>query len=144
MQSKVYRMKQMFSISAVVLSAFLLLTLSALPHHHHRGQVHIAMESCEHEEESQQLPESKHGTCCVAEHEFVLPRSGEEQKCKASPGKAHHHIGLFPIYFIVNDFLYCFTPEIIPKAGFKIPISFYTSAETNRFHGLRAPPLILS
>lgn len=88
----------------------------------------------------------RHDTTCIAEANYYI-NPGNKVKIKApscdncdNPG----HIHLFPLLYLVSDFLIYPAHNTYTKPKQGEYILFYTSAEVSQFHGLRAPPFVLS
>ena len=142
-------MKKKFSISLISLAALMMLALNIVPHHHHDGAVCVITERCEEdntindEHTGHSDRDMDHGKSCVIESDFVITQT-DETRCKVSSCGHPDHVHFFPILYIVADVLLSPAETISSKPEYGEYISFYTSAETSRFHGLRAPPFILS
>lgn len=126
--------------------------LAIVPHHHHEGLVCVVMEICEqdnqvndeHTEHSDLPSDSEHEKSCVGESEYTAPRAANEIKCKISSCQNHDFTHLFPIFFLAADILSFDTGTSTSDFKYGEYISFYKSSEASQFHGLRAPPFIIS
>jgi hypothetical protein len=145
--------KREISISSITVSIVFMLALMAMPHHHHDGLTCITAETREadravHDEHAcrGEAPGNAHTTTCVSEAEYLAPSSRDESRGKIFAGKDHDHqlISLFPVYYLVAGALNVDARVDSSAIAPGEHISFYTSAEATRFHGLRAPPLPLS
>lgn len=146
-------MKRIISITSIAISVFVLLMFAILPHHHHEGAACIMMEFCEwdntvndeHTHHSE-VPNEGHNESCIFESKYIVSNFNNEIKCKASSCKDynHNHIQLFSVYFLAEDLLNFDTGNFCLSTEYGESISFYKLAEANQFHGLRAPPAILS
>ena len=154
-------MKKKIAISPIVLAILIVLVTGAIPHHHHDNGVicfhvihyaenhggndgHDATNDAHH---SAQSGHSCHDDPnCIAETTYYTNPDGEI-KIKAPSfenGDNPVYNPFFPLLYLVSDFLInpAYNTYTKPKQGEYL--LFYTSAEVSRFHGLRAPPFILS
>jgi hypothetical protein len=135
-------MKKKVSISFIALAAAVMLVLNAVPHHHHHdGVACVVMEHCEKDHPADD--DVQHGLSCVAESDYIIPNTDLRIKCSVSScGNCDHpdHIHFFPIPLLVADALLYLSETVNTRPEYGEYISFYTSAEASRFHGLRAPP----
>jgi hypothetical protein len=79
----------------------------------------------------------------VAEEEFLISSSDFDFKCGVTDCNDHNHLEhISPLLFSLQDYFSVVNdyPLIKPEYG-ELPL-LYKSAETSRFHGLRAPPFI--
>jgi hypothetical protein len=130
--------KKNVSILFIALASFILLALAVVPHHHHDGFPCAAVEH-------RDLPGDCEQGECVAESEYTAPKTIDETKCKIASCRNHDFNHLFPVFFLAADFL-SFTTEISisdNKCGEYI-LLLYKSSDANLFHGLRAPPFVIS
>jgi hypothetical protein len=143
-------LKKRLSISLVSLAALMVLVMNVLPHHHHGDSVCVVMEHCEkddsagggHADHSDDMTD--HGKECVFETVVAtITQTDSESRCKVSACGDPYHVHLFHVLYIVAEVLPdpAETPDFKPDHGEYV--SFYTSAEASRFHGLRAPPISL-
>jgi hypothetical protein len=120
----------------------MLLMVNFVPHHHHDGFVCMVRDNFVNDEHADHHDERDmvHDYLCIAEAEFIVPRIENEIKCEVSSCDNPDHVHIFPILFLVSDFL--LFPSSISSIKFEYGdyVSFYTSAETSRFCGLRGPP----
>ncbi|MGV8139175.1 MAG: DUF6769 family protein [Mangrovibacterium sp.] len=143
-------MKKKFHISLIALAALMMLVLKIVPHHHHNGAACMIMERCEKDNsvDDEHTGHSKndmnHGKTCIIEADYISPQIDNGTKCKVSSCGNPGHIHFFPILYLVSDLLLYPGETISPKSEYGEYISFYISAEASQFHGLRAPPFILS
>jgi len=144
-----FSLKRRISISFIALSTLMLLVLSFVPHHHHEGIFCVIMERCE-QDDAVNDEHTQHGDAtdnhrqsCIAEAEYLALQSGNETKCKVSCDNPDH-THLYPILFLVADFVLHNADKLSVKAEYREYTSFNKSAETSRFLGLRAPPIFLS
>lgn len=146
-------MKRKISILSIAVSVLVLLVFAILPHHHHEEMACLIMEFCEQDDavndehtHHNEAPEEGHNGSCISESEYIVSNFNDETKCKVSSCKGynHNHILFFPVYFLVADLLNFDIGKSCPKTEYGEYISFYKSAEATQFHGLRAPPAILS
>ena len=145
-------MKRTISILFVSLSILMLLMHTVVPHHHHDGYVCFAIIECdEHNHENdehtkhQGLPDDcEHTLSCFANSEYIDPQNAGDIKRKVSSFQNHDIKHLFPILFLASDFLVYDTVITLSDFKYADSLLFYKYAGTNRFHGLRAPPLLIS
>jgi hypothetical protein len=146
-------MKRKISILSIAVSVLVLLVFAILPHHHHEEMACLIMEFCEQDDavndehtHHNEAPEEGHNGSCISESEYIVSNFNDETKCKVSSCKDynHNHILFFPVYFLVADLLNFDIGKSCPKTEYGEYISFYKSAEATQFHGLRAPPAILT
>ena len=129
----------------------MMLVLNIVPHHHHDDAVCMVMESCqedhsagdEHAGHCHSGHGAAHGGSCVIESDYIITQT-EGTRCAVSSCGHPDHVHLFPMLYIVADVLLSPAETISSKPEYGEYLSFYTSAEASRFHGLRAPPFILS
>ncbi|WP_298648903.1 DUF6769 family protein [uncultured Proteiniphilum sp.] len=146
-------MKKKVAISFIVLSVLIVLVSGTIPHHHHgNGAMCFFMAHCENNNStddkhtSQNTHTCHHETTCIAEANYYInPESKVKIKAPScdncdNPG----HIHLFPLFYLVSDFLIYPAYNTYTKPKYGEYILFYTSAEVSQFHGLRAPPFTLS
>jgi hypothetical protein len=147
-------MKRAFSILFITISTIVLLAFTIIPHHHHKGQVCFVMEFCEHDgvinvehAHHHDIPEEHNTESCVIESGLTVLYFENNTKCCISShyDYCNDHIHLSPILFLIADLNNFDIDDPFAKIyyGDYIPL-FYNSAEANHFHGLRAPPAILS
>ncbi len=128
----------------------MMLVLTIVPHHHHKGATCMIVERCEKdnavndEHTGHAENDMNHDKSCVIESDFVIPQADNGMKCKVSSCDNPDHIHFFPILYLVADFLLYPAETISPQPEYGEYVSFYTSAEASQFHGLRAPPYMLS
>ncbi|MDR1154322.1 MAG: hypothetical protein LBL04_06400 [Bacteroidales bacterium] len=143
-------MKKKFSISFIALAAVMLLVSGFVPHHHHNAAVCMIVEHCEidHSTNDGQTDRHaddgmKHASSCIVGY-YAL-QTDSRIKCKLSScDHCDNHVHPFPILCLFTD---CMAhPAKNTCAGFEYGeyVSFYISAEASQFHGLRAPPCMLS
>lgn len=145
-------MKKAVSISLIALSTLVLMAIAIVPHHHHEGTACVVMEYCEQDNvvndehtHHGDVPENN-SQSCIAEADYIAPSFNSGVKCKVSNCDNHTdnhiHAFLFPVYFLVADFIP--SSEQLSSIEYGEFLSFYKSAEANQFNGLRAPPYSLS
>ncbi|SFS72835.1 hypothetical protein SAMN05216365_1157 [Porphyromonadaceae bacterium NLAE-zl-C104] len=147
-------MKKKIAISSIVVAILIVLVAGAIPHHHHdNGAICFHMthhqdhqDASEDGEHSAQSGHScHHDPTCIAETTYYTNPGKIKIKAPSfDNGDNPGHIQLFPLLYLVSDFLInpAYNTYTKPKQGEYI--LFYKSAEVSRFHGLRAPPFILS
>lgn len=160
-------MKKKIAISPIVLAILIVLVAGAIPHHHHdKGAIcfhvihyaenhdgndgHDATNGDNHSEEddhpSQSSHSCQHDPNCVAETTYYTNPDGKIKIKAPSFDNGDNPVinSFFPLLYLVKDFLInpAYNTYTKPKRGEYL--LFYTSAEVSRFHGLRAPPFILS
>jgi hypothetical protein len=131
--------KKFVSISFIAIASFILLAIAIVPHHHHDGFPCIT--ATEHTD----LPDSCERETCLAESEYIAPKTIDEIKCKIASCRNHDFNHLFPVIFLAADFL-SFTTGI-STAGITCGeqvLLLYNSSDTSPSHGLRAPPFIIA
>ncbi|ULB33196.1 MULTISPECIES: DUF6769 family protein [Proteiniphilum] len=143
-------MKKRFSISFILLAALLLLMSGIIPHHHHDGLPCVMMECCE----TDNIPgdihrhaagSGKNGQSCVADADYFVPGSENKIKYKVSIcGGCDNlnHIHLFPLFFLVADYVAVPGENTLNKTGYWEYTAFYISPGNTQIHGLRAPPFL--
>ncbi|MDR1666504.1 MAG: hypothetical protein LBS03_02255 [Bacteroidales bacterium] len=144
-------MKRKISISAIAFVSLLVQVLVALPHHHHEGVFCMIMEHCErdsaindeHTQHNDDSEASSHEKSCITEADYIAPEIPKETKCKISCNDLDH-THFFPVLFFLADLLNYSIDDFGAKPEYGEYISFYKSATTSRFHGLRAPPAFLA
>jgi len=144
-------MKRIISIWFVALSSLVLLVHATVPHHHHDGMMCIAAGSCEqhhhadnsHAGHPQNPDGSEHEQPCIAESEYITPRTESETKCKVLPCLDHDFTHLFPVVLSAADLFTCHAEISTISVTYGEHIPHYTLSEVNRFHGLRAPPFMI-
>jgi len=142
-------LKRKFSISFIALSTLMLLLVAFVPHHHHEGIACVVVERCEQDDAVNDKhtqhndAADNHGQACIAEAEYTTIQSSNEPRCKVSYYNPDH-VHLYPILFLVTDFVLYNADKLSVKVEYGEYISFSISAGTNRFHGLRAPPAFIS
>jgi hypothetical protein len=132
-------MKKFVSISFIAIACSILLAIAVVPHHHHDGLPCIV--ATEHTD----LPDGCERETCLAESEYIAPKTIDEIKCKIASCRNHDFGHLFPVLFLTADFL-SFTTEI-STAGItcgEYILLLYKSSDASPSHGLRAPPFIIS
>ncbi|WP_076928454.1 DUF6769 family protein [Proteiniphilum saccharofermentans] len=144
-------MKKKIAISSIVVEILIVLVAGTIPHHHHdNGAIcfHVTHHQDHQDDEhsAQSGHSCHHDPTCIAETTYYTNPDGKI-KIKVTSfdnGDNPGHIQLFPLLYLVSDFLInpAYNTYTKPKQGEYI--LFYKSAEVSRFHGLRAPPFILS
>lgn len=154
-------MKKKIAISPILLAILVVLVAGAIPHHHHdNGAVcfHVIHYIENHEgnndhdttndgqHSTQNAHSSQHDPNCVAETTYYTNPDGKIKIKVPSVENGDNPLynQFFPLLYLVSDFLTnpAYNTYTKPKQGEYL--LFYTSAEVSRFHGLRAPPFILS
>jgi hypothetical protein len=151
-------LKKKIAISSIVVAILIVLVAGAIPHHHHdNGAIcfHVIHYAENHDDydatnDGQHSTQSghscQHDPNCVAETTFYTNPDGKIKIKTPSfdNGDNPVHNQFFPLLYLVPDFLInpAYNTYTKPKQGEYL--LFYTSAEVSRFHGLRAPPFILS
>ncbi|MDR3140932.1 MAG: hypothetical protein LBU37_04295 [Tannerellaceae bacterium] len=131
-------MKKRLSILFIAAASFILLALAVVSHHHHEGLPCIVTEH-------RDLPGGSEQGTCIVESEYTAPKTIDEIKCKVVSCRDQDFNHLFPAFFLAADFL-SFAAEISTsgnKRGEYI-LLLYKSSDANLFHGLRAPPSVIS
>jgi hypothetical protein len=131
--------KRFISILFIATAGFVLQAVEVVPHHHHDGLPCIA--ASEHTD----LPDGCGHDTCLAESEYIAPKTIDEIKCRITSCRNHDFSHLFPVLFLAADFL-SFTTEI-PASGITCGediLLLYKSSDTGPSHGLRAPPFVIS
>jgi hypothetical protein len=145
-----HRLKRKVSISFITTAVVMLLFLAVVPHHHHERVACIVMERCEQDHAINDEHTSHHADgnmqheLCFTETGYIVPQVNNEIKCKVSFCGHHNHIHLFPVLYLFADFLIYNAAYSSPKPDHGEYVSFYKSAEPSQFHGVRAPPYLLS
>lgn len=142
--------KKFIFISFISLSNLLLLIMTVVPHHHHEGLACMIIEICdedniindEHTSHNTIPFDSQQKETCVADAEYTVPQSHEENQCKVSSCTDNHIIHLFPLYYLAADNFAFGNIASGSGTDYGKYIVFYTSAEANHFNGLRGPPYI--
>ncbi|RNC64891.1 DUF6769 family protein [Proteiniphilum sp. X52] len=145
-------MKKKIAISSIAVAVLIVLVAGTIPHHHHdNGAICFHMTHHQDASEDGQPPAQSGHSChhdptCIAETTYYTNPDGKI-KIKAPSldnGDNPGHIELLPLLYLVTDFLVnpAYDTYTKPKQGEYI--LSYKSAEVSRFHGLRAPPFILS
>lgn len=141
-------MKRKISILSIAVSVFVLLTLAILPHHHHGGLACPVMEFCKQDNAyndvhtHHHIPVGQDGdSSCIIENGFIVTPSGVQMKNRDFSCKTDKHNYIYVLVGYLFDF---WTDDFLSDVGPGEYISFYKSAETYRFQGLRAPPVIFS
>ncbi|MEA4916611.1 hypothetical protein [Proteiniphilum sp.] len=158
-------MKKKIAISSIVVAILVVLVAGAIPHHHHDNGA-ICFHVTHHQNHDQDhhnnhddhnasdgddhTAQNGHGChddpTCIAETTYYTNPEGKIKIKTPSfdNGDNPAHIQFFPLLYLVPDFLInpAYNTYTKPKQGEYL--QFYTSAEVSRFHGLRAPPFILS
>ncbi|MDR0574189.1 MAG: hypothetical protein LBG96_09215 [Tannerella sp.] len=145
-------MKKKFyiSLSFIALATLTMLAPTIVPHHHHNGAVCMIMECCEQdnsvndEHTGHAENDMDHGKSCIVESDFIIPQADNRIKYKVTSCDHPDHIHFFPVLYLVADFLLYPAETTSPQPEYGKYVSFYTSAEKSPFHGLRAPPCMLS
>jgi hypothetical protein len=142
-------MKKKVSILFIVSAAVMLLVLSIIPHHHHNGAACMIVERCEkdnslNDEHTNHHDDMQHEQSCIAESDYIFNIDSRTKYKISSCDDCGNpdHIHFFPILYLVADFLLYPAETITPQPEYGEYVSFYTSAEASRLHGLRAPPYI--
>ncbi|MDR0750649.1 MAG: hypothetical protein LBF62_13915 [Tannerellaceae bacterium] len=130
-------MKEKLSIVSIAIASFILLAFAVVSHHHHEGLPCIVTEHSG-------LPGGEEGTCIV-ESEYTAPRATGEIKCRIVSFRDYDSGHLFPAFFLAAD-SQPFAMQIPPSGNTcgKHILLLCKSSEANRFHGLRAPPSVIS
>ncbi|MDR1623439.1 MAG: hypothetical protein LBS04_00485 [Tannerellaceae bacterium] len=131
-------MKKKLSILFIAIASFILLALAVVSHHHHEGLPCIVTEH-------RDLPGDSEQETCIVESEYTAPKTIDEIKNKIVSYRNHDFNHLFPVFFLAADFL-SFATEISTsgsKCG-EYRLLLYKSSDANLFHGLRAPPFVIS
>lgn len=145
-------MKKKVSILFIALAAVMLLVSGIVPHHHHDGVACMIVEHCGKDNSvndrhtNHPVGDIQHEPSCVAESDYT-PYIDSRTKCKISSCDhcgSPNHIHLFSILYLAADFLPYSAETASASPEYGEYALFYKSAETSRFHGLRAPPFILS
>jgi hypothetical protein len=154
-------LKKKIAISPIVLAILIVLVAGVIPHHHHdNGAICFHVIDCienhggsdGHDAANEgQYPVQNNHSCqhdpnCVAETSYYTNPDGKI-KIKAPSFDNDDNpvqIQFCPVFYLVSDFLInpAYNTYTKPKQGEYL--LFYTSAEVSRFHGLRAPPFVLS
>jgi len=144
--------KRVISISFIVISTLLLLVYTIIPHHHHEISPCFVIEFCEEdntindEHTYHHIPDGNTESC-TADFEYIVRPFSDTIKSNVSYFEDYGHTFLFPIHFLIADFLHHEIEDSFSKTEYGEYgeyINFYKSAEANQFHGLRAPPYFLS
>jgi hypothetical protein len=128
----------------------MMLVMSVVPHHHHNGAVCTIVEFCEDdnsvndEHTGHSGNDMDHGKSCVIESDFVITQTDNREKCEGSYCDNPDHVHFLHILYLVSGILPnpVETTSLQPEYGEYV--LFYTSAQASQFHGLRAPPFMLS
>ena len=86
----------------------------------------------------------EHNQSCIADAEYIDPQNSSEVKRKSYSSQNHDLVQLFPILFLTSDFLTFDTGVLLSDFKLNEYLLFYKSAEASQFHGLRAPPSLIS
>lgn len=140
-------MKRKISILVVAVSVLIILVSAIMPHHHHRDLACIVMEFCQQDSAVNDVHTNhhaddgtEHGRACVAETDYYAFNTACRVKYNCD-----NHIHFFPfLYLNFADILTHHAENTFAKSEYGKYISFYTFGEAAQFHGLRAPPAILS
>lgn len=83
---------------------------------------------------------------CILESKYIVSSFNDDIKPKILYNKdyGHDHIYLFPVYYLVASCVNYSAGDSFFNTEYGEYITFYRSAEVTQFHGLRAPPFILS
>ncbi|SFL27713.1 hypothetical protein SAMN05216357_11717 [Porphyromonadaceae bacterium KH3CP3RA] len=146
-------LKKKIAISSVVLAILIVLVSGTIPHHHHdNGAIcfHVTHGENDNSTDNEHTGKNSHSchhdvTCIAKTNYYFSPENKVKIKtpsCDNCDDPGHTH--LFPLLYLVSDFLIhpAYNTYTKPKQGEYI--LFYTSAEVSQFHGLRAPPFVLS
>lgn len=122
-----------------------------MPHHHHETSPCFVMEFCEEdntvndEHTHHHIPDGNTESCTADFKYFVRPFNDIIKSHGSYLNDCGYiHTFLFPVHFLIAGFLDHEIENSIFKTEYGEYINFYKSAEANHFHGLRAPPYILS
>ena len=86
----------------------------------------------------------EHNQSCIADAEYIDPQNSSEVKRKSYSSQNHDFTQLFPILFLTSDFLTFDAGVLLSDFKLNEYLLFYKSAEASQFHGLRAPPSLIS
>jgi hypothetical protein len=135
---KLFFIKEKFPILFIALATAIILLASVIPHHHHHGVPCIIPFNSAHS--NHHGDNDMHQQSCVAESDYIID-SDNPIKCKIlSCDNCYNPSHYFPVLYLIADFLIYPSEIISPKPEYEEGLLFYTSAEVNQFHGLRAPP----
>jgi len=140
-----------FAISSVALAIFIVLASGIIPHHHHdNGAICFFMTDCQKDnstngENAQDSHARGHNTTCVAEASYYTSSENEVKVRVSSCNNCDNpsHIHLFPLLYLVPNFLIHPAHNTVTKPKYSEYLLFYPFAEVNQPHGLRAPPSML-
>lgn len=133
--------KQLIKISFGIISAFILLTLAVIPHHHHEALACFIIERCELDDNINDEHTEHNNTAndydeqsCVAESKFINSRSNNELDL------TNNNNYLFSFYYLATDYSIFSTDLSIQKPEYGEYIQLYKYADVTQSNGLRAPP----
>lgn len=140
-------MRKKVSILFIMLSTFMVLVSSVMPHHHHEGMICIGVETCYAEQHNCGCESEHHSGndanhehhSCTADAQYLTKQSVDDAKQKNCSCNNLEHIHLFPVHFIVN-WLLSPIETVVEKTEYGEFLITYTSVNVNHAHGLRAPP----
>ncbi|MDR2886752.1 MAG: hypothetical protein LBV26_01935 [Bacteroidales bacterium] len=141
-------MKRKVSILLVSVAYLAVMAEYIIPHHHHNNMFCTVMEQCEDdgnindEHTDHHEGEQSHDNNCLAETDYIAPKTCSQPACSAVSCDDFTHGHGFSLLFPAAGCLMANMERLKTKPRHREYVSFHTSAGAGRLHGLRAPPFI--
>ena len=143
-------MKRILSIVPIAIATLLLLVFSAIPHHHHRGVICFAMETCEKDHtyndehtHHNAAGDTHQGKTCSTNAEYVSS-SSETIRSKVVSHDGGDNLVLLPVLCLLANYLTYSVDLLNTGITYGEFVMSYTPVVLGESSGLRAPPYCLS